>query len=125
MTAVAVLGPTPLIFAMRWQASLLRKTCSIFLSREAIARHGCQLIVLIGQDVRDRAPRPGDALGDGESTIEQQPANLANDGSAMIDHPLPGATQGLDILLLDGLLQDTGDMRLRSMAAWAYPTLKS
>jgi hypothetical protein len=39
---------------------------------DRLARHGCHLIVLIGQDVRDRAPRPGDAFGKGEPTIEQQ-----------------------------------------------------
>jgi hypothetical protein len=67
---------------------------------------------LIRQDLGDHAPRFCDALGEGEAAVKQQPANLTDDGGAVIDHPLPGAMQSLDILLLDGLLGDEGDMRL-------------
>jgi hypothetical protein len=48
---------------------------------DRIASHSCQLVVLTGQE----------------------PADLADDRGAVIDHPLPGAMQGLDVLLLDGL----------------------
>ena len=47
----------------------------------------------------------------------QQPANLAHDSRAVIDHPLPGAMQGLDILLFDGLLRNKGNMRLTGCGA--------
>ncbi len=77
-----------------------------------LARHGCQLIVLIGQDLGNCAPRPGNAFGKGESTIEQQPANLTDDRRTVIDHPLPRPMQGLDVLLLNGLLRDERNVRL-------------
>ena len=69
---------------------------------DGVARHRCQLIVLIGQDLGNCAPRPGNAFGKGESTIEQEAADLTDDRRAVIDHPLPRPMQGLDILLFDG-----------------------
>jgi thymidylate synthase (FAD) len=37
---------------------------------DRIASHSCQLVVLTGQDLGNRTPRPGNALGNGESAIE-------------------------------------------------------
>lgn len=79
---------------------------------DRLPRHGGQLVVLISQYVGDHPARSGNALGEGGTTIQQQAANLADDGGAVIDYPLPGAMQGLDVLLLDALLGDEGDMRL-------------
>ncbi len=81
------------------------------------SRHRCQLVVQIGQNVWDLTPSTGDAFGEGEAAIQEQPADLTNNGSAVIDHSLPSAMQGLDILLLDGFLWDEWDMRLRSRRA--------
>ena len=67
---------------------------------------------LIAQNIGDHPPRSGNALGEGKAAIQQQTANLADDGSAVVDHSLSGTMQGLDILLLDALLGDEGDMRL-------------
>jgi hypothetical protein len=88
----AVFGPTPLILAMRRQSSLLRKTASIFLSKEAItpieiteeivelrnrvAGHRRRFVAEVRKDLGDCAAGAGDALGDGEAAIEQQTADL-------------------------------------------------
>ena len=77
-----------------------------------VAGHRCQFIVGIAQDLRDQTPGPGDALGHGKSTIKQEPTDLTDDGSPMIDHALPGTMQCLDVLLLDRLLRDKRDMCL-------------
>jgi hypothetical protein len=37
---------------------------------DRIASHSCQLVVLTGQDLGNRTPRPGNALGNSESAIE-------------------------------------------------------
>jgi len=79
---------------------------------DRLAGHARQFICLIRQNVRDHAPRSCNALGEGKAAIQQQTANLADDGGAVVDHSLSGAMQGLDILPLDAFLGDEGDMRL-------------
>lgn len=65
---------------------------------------------MVGQNIRSHAARPGNTFGDGKSAVEQEPSDLADDGGAVIDHPLPGAMQGLDILVFDGLQWNEGNM---------------
>jgi hypothetical protein len=79
---------------------------------DGIARHWRQFVVEVRQDIGDQATGPGHVLCHGKATIEQEAADLADNGRAVIDHALPRAVQGLDVLLLEGLLRDEGDMRL-------------
>jgi hypothetical protein len=84
---------------------------------DRLAGHGGQLIVQVCQNVGDYAPRSCNALGESEAAIQQKAADLADDCGAVIDHSLPGAMQSLDIVLLDALLWDEGDMRLTRRCA--------
>ena len=70
---------------------------------DRLAGQGGLFALLIGEDLRDHAARPGDALGEGNAAIEQEPPYLADHGGAVVDHALPGPVQGLDVLLLDRL----------------------
>lgn len=79
---------------------------------DGFARHRRQFVLEVRQDLGDRTAGTGDALADSEAAIEQQAADLADNGGAVIDHALPGAMQCLDILLLNGLLRDEWNVRL-------------
>lgn len=47
-----------------------------------------------------------------KSSVEQEAADLADEGGAVIDYAPPGAMQRLDVLLLNRLLQNEGNVRL-------------
>ncbi len=71
---------------------------------DGLTRQGGELVVDVTEDLRDHAPCPGDALGEGDAAVEQEAADLADHGGSVVDHALTRAMQGLDVLLLDRLL---------------------
>lgn len=54
----------------------------------------------------------GDRLGEGKATVEEQASDLTDNRRSVIDHPLPGAVHRLNVLLLDRLLRDVGNVWL-------------
>jgi hypothetical protein len=51
-------------------------------------------------------------LGQGDAVLKEQAPDLADDSRAVIDHALSGAMKCLNVLLLDCLLGNTGNVRL-------------
>lgn len=71
---------------------------------DSLPGQASQFILEIRQDFRDHPPGASDALAKGKTTVQQKTPDLTHDGGTMVDHPLSGAMQSLDILLLDRLL---------------------
>src|SRR5246127_3523550 len=102
----------PLDLLIKRRNPTIKVTKKIVELAERFSRHRRQFVLQIRNDLRDRPARAGNALGDGEAAIEQEPTDLTNDGSAMIDHSLSRPMQCLDVLLRDRLLRDKRNVRL-------------
>src|ERR1700756_341101 len=102
----------PLDLPIKRRNPTIKVTKKIIELAERFSRHRRQFVLQIRKDLRDRPARAGNALGDGEAAIEQEPTDLTNDDGAMIDHSLSRPMQCLDVLLRDRLLRDKRDVRL-------------